>query len=1174
VSAVPLASGGTGATSATGALANLGGQQTIPVTAYGAAGDCTASGAVTGCTDNTSAIQAAINAAFSSGGSVYLPVSASAIDAQTVYYVASTLNPKGVSIYGPHGAGGFTANVIIRGAAGKDVFATGDPSSSGYVAPNVYYVWQDFGIVVDDSVDVSSSFPHRRPGRVCSDITATNGSSAVTSASCEFNPGDVGQHVTLSDGTNSLSTTIASVGQGTGYGSNTASLATNWTFATHSNSILYVSIMGLPTTATVGNCGLAYDDTANSTSGNGPNQAVFRNLSILALSVSQQNNSCGFLFQGAAGQPYADTFENLHLRTMWGFVAIESDTSGSGVNAALGDLNEIRNVIFDATYPWISYDGGYTRWYGGQIDYAQFGPQVLEYNAIQETNAGSWIIDNVELEDQGQTTPGGGWRIEGLDHKISNTTLGGGAILNPTQWDAFDSKCVSCADTGTLNITGKLNDMELIDGSDLATINDSGLGNRCSLGRLFNPFDGTEPSVFRSCSATDSRQNHAFAHTSDFVANGDELTPYNNQADLWIWPEDLLAVGASYTPVTDSTSETGSHLLIPPANEADFGELNQGSIVVGPANTGANLPATKVHICARMRGDSGSGGVSFWLQTGSTQIATVSPSLTTTYSTSCFDADLTTLSGQALEFYLYTATTATDLAWISVHPWSNTENVNGAVNAASFQVSGSPLSTLNLADWTDSGVGNGSVPVWNAATSQWTPGTLSGGTVSDGSGTTTTPEFAESTSTAHIIQYRTPAQALLDLGAASAQGNATDETSSWSFLATGPYRVNCSTGCTGTLPSTISTGFMAAVNNVGTATATIAGGGPTLVCSPVAACTIPPGGNGFVYTDGTDWYLIDGSNATSINGGTVPASAAVIATNSSAQPVSVATTGSGSVVLATSPSLSGPTVSGTLAGASETLSGTLSVTGTQTLTGATTMQGNVTIENGANSSQTLALQPGSSAEQVGAVQFNSYTGTAEWQVRKDASNSLRVTDAVNSLDRVILPANANTTINAGAGANAVVINNTSGSGTSGLIVYEGGTNSSTAAFQVSGSGNTTATGYLQGKFIMGTGTMSVAAGAAAGSGTSIACATSHVCDGVSGTVTLTTGTSPMTGTLATLSFPNTHSNQANCMVSTLSATGMITSDTWTESTTAITITANTALTASTAYTVKYWCGGF
>ena len=108
---------------------------------------------------------------------------------------------------------------------------------------------------------------------------------------------------------------------------------------------------------------------------------------------------------------------------------------------------------------------------------------------------------------------------------------------------------------------------------------------------------------------------------------------------------------------------------------------------------------------------------------------------------------------------------------------------------------------------------------------------------------------------------------------------------------------------------------------------------------------------------------------------------------------------------------------------------------------------------------------------------------------------------------------------------------------------------------------------------MGSGAMTLATGAAAGTSPSIACASNHACDGVSGTVTLTTGTSPTTGTLATLTFPSTHTNYANCMVTTESASAVITTNTWTESTTAITITANTALAASTAYTVKYWCGG-
>ena len=182
---------------------------------------------------------------------------------------------------------------------------------------------------------------------------------------------------------------------------------------------------------------------------------------------------------------------------------------------------------------------------------------------------------------------------------------------------------------------------------------------------------------------------------------------------------------------------------------------------------------------------------------------------------------------------------------------------------------------------------------------------------------------------------------------------------------------------------------------------------------------------------------------------------------------------------------------------------------------------------------------------------------------------------MNSLDRVtIYQGGGNTNINAGNGAYAVCLNCAASSGTSGLLVQNGAASPSTV-LTVTGSGNTTATGFVSGKFFIGSGTnsMTLTAGAAAGTSPSIACTTNHVCDGVSGTVTLTTGTSPTTGTLATLGFPNTHTNYANCIVSTQSASAVITSDTWTESTTAITIAANTAPAASTAYTVRYWCGG-
>ena len=180
---------------------------------------------------------------------------------------------------------------------------------------------------------------------------------------------------------------------------------------------------------------------------------------------------------------------------------------------------------------------------------------------------------------------------------------------------------------------------------------------------------------------------------------------------------------------------------------------------------------------------------------------------------------------------------------------------------------------------------------------------------------------------------------------------------------------------------------------------------------------------------------------------------------------------------------------------------------------------------------------------------------------------------VNSLDREIFYQNGQTIINAGAGSNPAVVNGSAGSGTGGLLVDNGGS-SPAAVLTVTGSGNTTAAGFVAGKFMIGEGTMSLTAGAASGTSPTIACVSSHVCDGVSGTVTLTMGTSPATGTLATLGFPNTHTNQANCVVATtLSGTGLVTSMTWSESTTALTLTANTALTASTAYQIRYWCGG-
>lgn len=329
-------------------------------------------------------------------------------------------------------------------------------------------------------------------------------------------------------------------------------------------------------------------------------------------------------------------------------------------------------------------------------------------------------------------------------------------------------------------------------------------------------------------------------------------------------------------------------------------------------------------------------------------------------------------------------------------------------------------------------------------------------------------------------------------------------------------------------------------------------GSATLAVNGAAAATIKKWGNSSTLSandvlaghwisatfDGTYWQLegqLGNANSTEMNGANIPASAAILSTNASSQ-----------MTAATSITTT----------ASSTLGGSANV-----------------FKNASAATNIVAIQAGTTAAQSEELQWQNYSGTAEWQDTVDTSYTYHIKDAANSLDRMtIYQGGGNTNINAGNGAYAVCVNCAANSGTSGLIV-ENGASSPSTVLAVTGSGNTTASGFVSGKFFIGGSSMTFSAGAAAGTSPSIGCATSHVCDGVSGTVTLTTGTSPTTGTLATLSFPNTHTNYANCIVTIESGNAVITTNTWTESTTSIAITANTALTASTAYTVKYWCGG-
>lgn len=109
------------------------------VKAYGAAGD--------GTTEDTTAIQAALDDAHISGNPVFFPAG---------HYLTDTLNWKGQSLYGVgHSVpGAEDSGTIIRGKPGKDVFQVTDGSMDMKTNPYV----RDMKIYVDATVDAKNSF--------------------------------------------------------------------------------------------------------------------------------------------------------------------------------------------------------------------------------------------------------------------------------------------------------------------------------------------------------------------------------------------------------------------------------------------------------------------------------------------------------------------------------------------------------------------------------------------------------------------------------------------------------------------------------------------------------------------------------------------------------------------------------------------------------------------------------------------------------------------------------------------------------------------------------------------------------------------------------------------------------------------------------------------------------
>ena len=652
------------------------------VTKYGAVGDCTGSGSNAACTNNHDAIQAAFDAAYAVGGSVYFPINPATPNFQTVYYTATSINPKGIGMHGDpgmSGAAGYYTNsapVAVRGAPSKDVFDVVDAASVGYVEPYSSYTVQDLAILVDNSIDANASFTTRKPGRRCDDVVATGTAVITSTAQCEWQPGDVGQAIKVG----STSTTILSWQSAT-------QVTLNTTIGAGTGITAYISVMGLSVTANIGNCGFAYDDATATYSGPHPSKVLFSNVVIDTITNNPTNSTCGFFFQGNHG-PTITRWDNVFVGTDYGFSFVPASgvAPSSSIWTGIADNNVWDHAYIWSEYPFLVYSGEFQEIRAMQIAVEKYGPHIINAYGVVGGST-NWTINIPEMEPENGC--GGGatsFRIAGTNHLIQHLALGdcstGGAIF---QWDASTSKVESLRANrlSAWNINGDHNRFYYpTDANELngVPINNTGVDNKITVGSDHPTFVGLEPARERFIPGSTttfgppqlSRGSIVFDRKADFIDKG-AATYYFNAEDLWMWPQEMGGLGTgNAATLADATSPTGSSLVIPLSGTVQYvGEANGTNLYIG-----SQIPAGKFRVYFSAKAASSvtlNVAVSAYYSAAWHDICNGAfTGVTTSYVTYSCDADATGLTGDLLRIAMgTTGSVDTQVAWIGIRPYDD-----------------------------------------------------------------------------------------------------------------------------------------------------------------------------------------------------------------------------------------------------------------------------------------------------------------------------------------------------------------------------------------------------------------------------------------------------------------------------------------------------------------------
>ena len=584
MSAVPVAAGGTGATTPSGALAalsaaslastngqNFAGPITAPavnanvngqvnIMTYGAKGDCA--------TNDTPAFLLAQSAAWaqsvgnSAPGAVFFPKPTGGC------YIISNAAWWGVSLIGQPMGGGTNSpssyGVSLKSLPGQDVLIGTDPTTASFNW-NPSWTIKDIAFIVNNSV-ASTSSTHRWPGRWFDDGAMTSGSAAFTTNHGEVGCSDIGQAIQVNgagvSGAN-LVTTIASVSpcwsQGTAPGWQKITLTASAS-TTVTNAHSYISLLGLPVTTTIGNCGIAMDDyDANPADFVNTGQKIGSLYPIMDNVVFQttnggNNNSCGLYTQGQWGL-YGLTVKHFNFFSAYFAVVQGASELNSYYASNSGDFEQWDHGLLTQTYyPWISYNGGEMRWQDVEMTVGA-GPQFLQLGNQWADTFGSATLNIAEFETFGTPTTYG-LRLTGNGSTLIDTEIAP-AGMN-AYIDAQGTNC-NCFTGGSTPIMLYGSDNVINGPAGGQQVTDLGRGNIVTGSYVASAYDGLPLPYQQTFIPIKGRQDLIGSVGADFLSDGNYSTPYKRN-DLFLWPQDFLSANstpAASTWVADSASPTG-----------------------------------------------------------------------------------------------------------------------------------------------------------------------------------------------------------------------------------------------------------------------------------------------------------------------------------------------------------------------------------------------------------------------------------------------------------------------------------------------------------------------------------------------------------------------------------------------------------------------------------------